>query len=66
MANSNEVELKVRIPKDLFSQVEEYRFSGRYASRKAAVVDLLAIALSSTQGDNSAASADTGIVSDDD
>jgi hypothetical protein len=40
----DEVELKVRIPQKLFARLEEYRFSGRFRSRKAALVSILAFA----------------------
>lgn len=40
----DEVELKVRIPQKLFAQLEEFRFSGRFRSRKAALVSILTFA----------------------
>lgn len=39
-----EVELKIRIPEKLFAQLEEYKFNGRFRSRKAAVVSILTLA----------------------
>lgn len=40
----DEVELKVRIPKQLFRELDDYRFAGRFPSRKAALVNILRIA----------------------
>jgi hypothetical protein len=42
---SPEVELKVRIPRDLYMQVNDYRHLNKLDSRKAAVVQLLSSAL---------------------
>jgi hypothetical protein len=40
----DEVELKVRIPKRLFQELDEFRFAGRFRSRKAALVHILTLA----------------------
>ena len=39
----DEKELKVRIPLKLLAQLDEYKYEGRYKSRKAAVVAILTL-----------------------
>lgn len=45
-----EVELKVRIPKRLLHELDEYRHEGRFRSRKAAVVRILKLAFDRPSG----------------
>jgi len=42
---SAEVELKVRVPRELYMRVNDYRHAKKLESRKAAVVQLLSYAL---------------------
>lgn len=52
MAGNEEAELKVRVSKSLIARIDEYRFSGRFPSRKAAVVELLETALGAAESRN--------------